>query len=98
MPLFNNEAEQDAFLQQEDLRAAQRFNGESKFFGAWALLKSSRFAENREARALAREQRAIERKRREIEKKEQSAGRHKRSLGRIRQLGQLSRRMVTWSR
>lgn len=60
--MFNGETEADGVLRQKDLELEQRRIGFGhKVFGVWALMRSSRRAESREARAVERKRRSLDR-------------------------------------
>lgn len=69
MPLFIKESE-DALLSEKDMKDAQLQTGygANRVFGAWALMRSSMAAENRERRAVARKRRSLEREQRRLER------------------------------
>ena len=85
MALFSPETNNDAFLQEEDLRSAQQnIDGRKQAFGAWAIMRSSLSAERRA-------ERSIERKRRSLIQKQQR-------LERIQKVRRFASHMVLWSR
>lgn len=85
MGIFGPESKDDAFLQEEDLRTAQRdLDGRKQAFGAWAIMRSSLSAEQREERAIQRKQKSLERKQQRLE--------------RIQKVRRFASQMVLWSR
>lgn len=82
MPMFMEESE-DSLIRNEELREAQLKTGfGTRRFGAWALMKSSMSAEQREMKAVERKRRSLERE--------------KRRLSKIRQLRAVTKKMFTW--
>ena len=84
MPPFES-GENDVLLRTEDLPYATRSNTNPRRpFGAFALLQSSRSAEQREVRAIERQQRKLNREKRRLEN--------------VQRLRQFARRIMLWSR